>query len=188
MKYIKPYLLLESGESDIEKIKRLYDGGDEDLAFMLANNDGRASVAELCRYSLASRVTVGKLNFLKISGQEELDLLADHLRVDSSEVYMIDVERLSRVSNNRINLRWAKILYASDSNIQIQDYYLGEIKVGDALVNCVANIVGSSFYYQTYYLLLSKEDAEGLVDYEIEANCPNLIEWMTDEVITGLEI
>jgi len=187
MKHIKPYLLLESGESDIEKIKRLYDGGEEDLAFMLANNDGRASVAELCRYSLASRVTSAKLDFLKISGQD-LDLCAKFLRVDPSEVYLVDVEKLVAVSNDRINLRWADFLSADDSNIQSQNYYPGQTRVGDMLVNCVANLIASSFYYQIFYFLLSKRDADRLVDYEIAVNCPNLIERMTDEVINSLEI
>jgi hypothetical protein len=187
MKYIKSYLLLESGESDIEKIKRLYDGGNEDLAFILAHNDGRASVAELCRYSLASRVTSAKLDFLKISGQG-LDLCAKFLRVDPSEVYMIDVERLSKVSNNRIDLRWASFLSADDSNYGSQNYYPGQTRIGDILVNCVANLIASSFYFQINYFFLSKRDAGLLVDYEISTNCPNLIERMTDEVINSLEI
>jgi len=187
MKHIKPYLLLESGESDIEKIKRLYDGGDEDLAFMFAHNDGRASVAELCRYSLVSRVTSAKLDFLKISGKD-LDLCAKFLRVDSSEVYLVDVEKLVAVSNDRINLRWADFLSADDKNIQSQNYYLGETRAGGTLVNCVANLIASSSYYQLFYFLLSKRDADRLVDYEIAANCPNLIEGMTDEVINSLEI
>ena len=187
MKYIKPYLLLESEESDIEKIKRLYDGGEEDLAFMLANNEGRASVAELCRYSLVSKVTIGKLDFLKISSQD-LNLIADHLQVDSSEVYLIDVERLAEVSDNRIDLRHGSFLSDYDNNIQSQNYYLGETQVGDMLVNCVANLIASSFYYQIFYFLLSKRDANRLVDYEIETNSPDLIERMTEEVIASLEI